>query len=92
MPRGVGDLAVNPLPNIDPHGEYFLIAACLGGGEMRAGVAGPNGYRMRVRAPCTGESSGQIGFGLNHDGPYVASWDFSGNVLDWYFVIISSPR
>ena len=89
---GVGDLDVSSLPNIDPDGEYAMMAACLGGGEMRAGVAGPHVYRMGVRVPCTGEYSGEVGFGLDHDGPYVAYREFSGNVSDWYFVIISIKR
>jgi hypothetical protein len=89
---GVGDLDVSPLPNVDPQGEYAMIAACVGGGQMAATVAGPNGYRIWARVPCTGESSGQVGFGLDHDGPYVASREFSGNVSDWYVVIIKTER
>jgi hypothetical protein len=59
---------------------------------MRASVAGPSGYRIFVRAPCNGESSGQVGFGLAHDGPYVPAREFSGTVSQWYFVIISTRR
>jgi hypothetical protein len=88
---GVGDLDVSELPNVDPDGMYLIAAACLAGGEMRAGVAGPGVYRMSAGVSCDGKWHGGVGFGLDHDGPYVPFREFSGNVSDWYMEILSGP-